>query len=67
MTPAACILMGDSRTQKNADDVVITLAIRTPLTRARKGGLKARREFEKTSERDVQVMVWFAVEGALPE
>lgn len=25
---------------KNADDVVITLAIRTPLTKARKGGLK---------------------------
>lgn len=27
-------------TQKNPDDVVITLAIRTPLTRARKGGFK---------------------------
>ncbi|OBT81455.1 hypothetical protein VE02_09928 [Pseudogymnoascus sp. 03VT05] len=26
--------------QKNADDIVITLAIRTPLTKARKGGLK---------------------------
>ena len=29
-----------SRTQKNADDVVITLAIRTPLTKAFKGGMK---------------------------
>ena len=28
------------RTQKNLDDIVITLAIRTPLTRARKGGFK---------------------------
>lgn len=27
-------------TQKNPDDVVITLAIRTPLTKARKGGMK---------------------------
>lgn len=27
-------------TQKNPDDVVITLAIRTPLTKARKGGFK---------------------------
>ena len=27
-------------TQKNADDVVITLAIRTPLTKGFKGGLK---------------------------
>lgn len=27
-------------TSKNADDVVITLAIRTPLTKAGKGGLK---------------------------
>lgn len=26
--------------QKNPDDVVITLAIRTPLTKGRKGGLK---------------------------
>lgn len=30
----------NSRTQKNPDDVVITLAIRTPLTKARKGGFK---------------------------
>ena len=29
-----------SRTQKNPDDVVITLAIRTPLTKGFKGGLK---------------------------
>jgi len=28
------------RTSKNADDIVITLAIRTPLTKARKGGFK---------------------------
>jgi hypothetical protein len=28
------------RTQKHPDDVVITLAIRTPLTKARKGGFK---------------------------
>jgi len=28
------------RTQKNPDDVVITLAIRTPLTKAFKGGMK---------------------------
>lgn len=27
-------------TQKNPDDVVITLAIRTPLTKGRKGGFK---------------------------
>src|SRR5579859_3044581 len=27
-------------TQKSPDDVVITLAVRTPLTRARKGGMK---------------------------
>ena len=27
-------------TQKNPDDVVITLAIRTPLTKGKKGGLK---------------------------
>lgn len=27
-------------TSKNADDIVITLALRTPLTKARKGGLK---------------------------
>lgn len=27
-------------TQKNPDDVVITLAVRTPLCKARKGGLK---------------------------
>lgn len=30
----------DHSTQKNPDDVVITLAIRTPLTRAGKGGFK---------------------------
>ncbi|KAK5121691.1 hypothetical protein LTR85_004863 [Meristemomyces frigidus] len=30
----------DKITQKNPDDVVITLAIRTPLCKARKGGLK---------------------------
>jgi acetyl-CoA acyltransferase 1 len=29
-----------NRTSKNADDIVITLALRTPLTKARKGGLK---------------------------
>lgn len=29
-----------NRTQKNADDVVITLAIRTPLTKGFKGGMK---------------------------
>ncbi|PSR80668.1 Thiolase, N-terminal domain-domain-containing protein [Coniella lustricola] len=29
-----------SLTSKNADDIVITLAIRTPLTKARKGGFK---------------------------
>lgn len=28
------------RTSKNADDIVITLAIRTPLTKAGKGGFK---------------------------
>lgn len=27
-------------TQKNSDDIVITLAIRTPLCKAKKGGLK---------------------------
>lgn len=27
-------------TQKNPDDIVITLAIRTPLCKAKKGGLK---------------------------
>lgn len=29
-----------SSTQKNPDDVVITASLRTPLTKARKGGLK---------------------------
>lgn len=29
-----------ARTSKNADDIVITLAIRTPLAKARKGGFK---------------------------
>lgn len=29
-----------SLTSKNAEDIVITLAIRTPLTKARKGGFK---------------------------
>jgi len=28
------------RTQKHPDDIVITLAIRTPLTKAKKGGFK---------------------------
>lgn len=28
------------RTSKNADDIVITLALRTPLTKAKKGGFK---------------------------
>ncbi len=27
-------------TSKNADDIVITLAVRTPLTKAKKGGFK---------------------------
>ncbi len=27
-------------TSKNADDIVITLAVRTPLTKARKGGFR---------------------------
>ncbi len=31
---------GPYSTQKNPDDVVITLAIRTPLTKGKKGGLK---------------------------
>jgi acetyl-CoA acyltransferase 1 len=30
----------NNSTAKNADDIVITLAIRTPLTKARKGGFK---------------------------
>ncbi|KAG9594848.1 hypothetical protein KCV01_g10158, partial [Aureobasidium melanogenum] len=30
----------DTITQKNPDDIVITLAIRTPLTKAKKGGFK---------------------------
>jgi len=29
-----------SRTQKHPDDIVITLAIRTPLTKGKKGGFK---------------------------
>ena len=32
-----CVLCS---TSKNPDDVVITMAIRTPLTKAKKGGLK---------------------------
>lgn len=38
LTPGSSAL--SSITSKNADDVVITLAIRTPLTKAFKGGLK---------------------------
>lgn len=34
------MLIPHRRTSKNADDVVITLAIRTPLTKAFKGGFK---------------------------
>ena len=34
------LLLLVNRTQKNADDVVITLAIRTPLTKGFKGGMK---------------------------
>ena len=30
----------EDSTQKNPDDIVITLAIRTPLTKGRKGGFK---------------------------
>ncbi|KAK3179166.1 hypothetical protein K4F52_009355 [Lecanicillium sp. MT-2017a] len=37
LTPGSSL---NSIQSKNADDVVITLAIRTPLTKARKGGLK---------------------------
>ena len=33
-------MLTTSRTQKNPDDIVITLAIRTPLTKGGKGGLK---------------------------
>ena len=33
-------LDGFDRTSKNADDIVITLAIRTPLAKGRKGGFK---------------------------
>jgi hypothetical protein len=33
-------LTGDDSTSKNPDDIVITLAIRTPLTKATKGGFK---------------------------
>lgn len=42
-TPPSRIHVGTnttSRQSQNPDDVVITLAIRTPLTKARKGGLK---------------------------
>lgn len=34
------ILISAIRTSKNADDIVITLAIRTPLCKAKKGGFK---------------------------
>jgi len=34
------MLTGYSSTSQNPDDVVITLAIRTPLTKGGKGGLK---------------------------
>lgn len=51
MTPCKLLLLGrpafhadveinSNSTQKNPDDIVITLAIRTPLTKAGKGGLK---------------------------
>ena len=36
----AVLTMTVNRTQKNVDDVVITLAIRTPLTKGFKGGMK---------------------------
>lgn len=39
MIPCSFTDTGPSQ-QKNPDDVVITLAIRTPLTKARKGGFK---------------------------
>jgi acetyl-CoA acetyltransferase len=34
------MLTMQTSTQKNPDDVVITLSLRTPLTKARKGGFK---------------------------
>ena len=34
------MLIGDDSTQKNPDDIVITLAIRTPLCKGFKGGFK---------------------------
>lgn len=37
--PCLTVELRDS-TSKNQDDIVITLAIRTPLTKARKGGFK---------------------------
>jgi hypothetical protein len=43
--PHSCVPRGerltvDDSTSKNPDDIVITLAIRTPLTKAKKGGFK---------------------------
>lgn len=39
-TKASANLISRRSTSKNADDIVITLAVRTPLTKAKKGGLK---------------------------
>lgn len=38
--PARCHKLTPTSQSKNADDIVITLAIRTPLTKARKGAFK---------------------------
>lgn len=41
-TSTVCVAksLTSGSSSKNADDIVITLAIRTPLTKARKGGFK---------------------------
>jgi acetyl-CoA acetyltransferase len=39
-SPSCCRLLILESTSKNADDIVITLAIRTPLAKAGKGGFK---------------------------
>ena len=46
------------RTTKNPDDVVITLAIRTPLAKAKKGGFK---------DTDLDLMVYLTLKEVLKQ
>lgn len=47
-----------TRTAKNPDDVVITLAIRTPLAKAKKGGFK---------DTDLDLMVYLLLQEVIKQ